>query len=410
MTIEDKLIDFIEKQPKPRWTDENIKIFNRLYQVDLSKGGAISKYYRRKAELEKLDNGLYETETLADGSIVSKVLLKGTTKRDITQGELLKLHNFDAKEWVIKKVVSNVWTVNTKEKEKYNFQSKIIVEPIVKEIDIKGLIDEEIKRVKPFEVKLQSKKPKCETSLVAINVSDTHFTGDGTNYFEDLNRLNYKLCDIKHKHKNLVICLNLLGDVVNIDTVKGQTTKGTQLQTFDVEGQLNDALMFFDYLFSIMQGTAVKIHVQGVAGNHDNTLSYYIYRLLEQRYQNDNITFDISRKDNQGLMKVFYYGKVLIGITHGDKTNKNIPMLVATQYPKAWSATTTRELFKGHIHHEKTQIIETGIDDQGLVIRTVPTAKPNDTYEQQNGFIDAKKRFAAVVYDSQRGTDEIIYW
>lgn len=412
------LVDWFGKQPV-KWVQSTIDTYNREFNKNVTLSQARHIYYRtinnKKNEQSKVEE--IHQQTNKDGSIVSNVLLKGVGKRNMKPNDLMVVHGFDPKCWTLKRVISSVWTVNTQEKEKYNFQSKIAVAPIVKEFDIEKAIDKQVKRVEPFKptpgAKKQSTDKNASEKVIAINISDTHFNGDGMTYDNNLDRLSSKLMDegVQDGGSDIAIVLNLLGDIVNIDTIKGQTTKGTQLETFDIEGQLDDALKFMERVFTQCIHYATSIHVQGVYGNHDNTLSYYIYRMLEQRYsKHDFINFDISRKDSTGgMFKAVGVNGIMIGITHGDKNGSQVPMLMATQFPNEWAGSTTRELFQGHIHHERTKQYETSVDNSGLVIRTVPTAKPVDTYEQSRGFVTSQKRFMGAVYEDGY-TEEIFYF
>lgn len=405
------LVNWFSKQPV-KWIQPTIDAYNSEFNQDMTLSQARHVYYRtinsKRNEQSKVEE--VRQQTNKDGSIVSNVLLKGVGKRNMKPNDLMNIHGFDPKFWTVTRVVSNVWTVNTQEKEKYNFQSKVIVAPIVKEFDIEKAIDEQVKRVKPFELpRLQKKEENEDPYTIVLNIADAHFTGGGVNYSNNLNKLHHKLSLLYQNNKNMDFVINLLGDLVNIDTVKGQTTKGTQLETFDVEGQLNEALNFIDGLMKIVLDVASSIHIQGVNANHDNTLGYYIYRMIEQRYKGI-ATFDITKKDaTGGLMKCYLINGILVGETHGDKRNKNIPMIMATKYPIEWAKATTRELFSGHIHYQKTQIMQNEIDENGIVIRTVPTPKRTDMYEKQNGYVNAKKRFMGAVYEHGE-TEQLFYF
>ncbi len=395
-----------------KWVQSTVDMYNEEHNTHYSLSTLRHVYYRqlakRQEEKDVVESAGYETR--ADGSVVSNVVLKNVGKRNMTPEDLLTLHGFNKDAWTVKQVVSNTWTVNTKDKKKYNFQSKIVVTPIIKKFDIEKAIDEQVKRVKPFELpELQKKEENEDPYTIVLNIADAHFTGGGVNYSNNLNKLHHKLSLLYQNNKNMDFVINLLGDLVNIDTVKGQTTKGTQLETFDVEGQLNEALNFIDGLMKIVLDVASSIHIQGVNANHDNTLGYYIYRMIEQRYKGI-ATFDITKKDaTGGLMKCYLINGILVGETHGDKRNKNIPMIMATKYPIEWAKATTRELFSGHIHYQKTQIMQNEIDENGIVIRTVPTPKRTDMYEKQNGYVNAKKRFMGAVYEHGE-TEQLFYF
>lgn len=404
------IVQFFNELDKPIWTPENVKAYNEENETDYSKSKLISIYYRYKDQLTTEQQQSQKTTQGADGSIVSDVVLRNVGKKNMTPQELLRLHSFDPDLFVITRVVSNTWTTSTSDSQLYNFQSKITVAPIVKEFDIETAINKQLNRVKPFEIETPPEK-HGDPLTVVINVSDTHFSGAGVDYDDNLGTLALKMARLQKTYSKspITIVLNMLGDIVNVDTIKGQTTKGTQLQTFDIEEQLNETIKFTEKLFSIISLVASNIKVQGVYGNHDTTLSYYIYRLMEQRY-NKVATFDITKKDSTGgMFKSMLINGVMIGATHGDKRGNNIPMLMATEFPKQWAGAKTREMYCGHIHTQKTKIIETQQDVTGMVIRQVPTAKPVDDWEKSKGFTSAKKRFLGAVYRNGE-TEQVFYW
>jgi len=91
--------------------------------------------------------------------------------------------------------------------------------------------------------------------------------------------------------------------------------------------------------------------------------------------------------------QVFMYGKVAIMMAHGDTARNKLSQLFASEYPEAWYRSVWRETHMGHLHSEVVK------DENGAIHREFGTPKPNDSYEQKNGFTMNSKTMKALEYD-----------
>src|SRR5699024_861028 len=97
----------------------------------------------------------FETKSIAeDGKITSEIKKKLNEKKTFEESELLELHGLNANDFTIRTITSNEWSMTNAEGQKYyNFQSKIIAEPKVKEITPE-FIAHLFESVKPQEIEL----------------------------------------------------------------------------------------------------------------------------------------------------------------------------------------------------------------------------------------------------------------
>ena len=93
----------------------------------------------------------------------------------------------------------------------------------------------------------------------------------------------------------------------------------------------------------------------------------------------------------------FTIGKIGVMISHGDKPRqRKLPQLFATESPKVWASSSYRLILVGHFHSEKVD------DDSGVVMMQVPTSKPSDNYEDDNGFVMSRQKMEVLEFSDSR--------
>jgi hypothetical protein len=182
----------------------------------------------------------------------------------------------------------------------------------------------------------------------------------------------------------------LLGDYYHYDGVGGLTTKGTpQDRDSRVQKMIDDgARALFDLIDQSAE--AVLTDVILVPGNHDQVLSWALQRILQSHYRaSRRVTVDAEYTGR----KYQRWGKVLLGLTHGEKARKRLPQLMARERPEDWGETTYREIHTGHFH--EAAAIET-ID--GVITRTAPSLSAPDAWHAEEGFVGSLRAMETFYY------------
>jgi len=123
-------------------------------------------------------------------------------------------------------------------------------------------------------------------------------------------------------------------------------------------------------------------------GNHDESLSHAFAKMIRRLYP--SVDVDVSYVER----KCHTYGRVFLGITHGDKARKQLHNIFPVEFPVEWSNALTREIHIGHLHKEDAT------DTFGMMIRTLATRNKTDKWHRDNGYIGNHKRFMLFEYST----------
>lgn len=371
-----ELKDLYEKSKTTTYSSLSNFILNTK-NIEISEQSVrnLLKKYEKDNHLENFDRTKVESFTeKADGTTNVKIQSLFKDRKKFTQDELLELAGLDPKQFMLKSVKGSEWSVvSTKEGRRWNYSSSIQAEP--KEIDSEVVIDYLVGKVRPYAAPERNTKPLDTTDYLAVPIFDSHFGSSTFGTYEEALKEQLDIISKKFYNKAVVI---LGGDILHVDTVKSQTTKGTQLDTTNVEDMIDDALRYFEPLIESLYQHTNKLSIVSVAGNHDYTLSYMFARILQKEYESYNIAWDIDMYEHY---KAVTLGDNFIGVTHGDKGKKNYVSIYASQFPVEWSNTSNRELFTGHLHNEMDK------DLGGIYQRQCSTLKPADQWTKDLGVV-----------------------
>ena len=96
--------------------------------------------------------------------------------------------------------------------------------------------------------------------------------------------------------------------------------------------------------------------------------------------------------------KGFKYFNNLIGTTHGDGAKQNdLPLLMATEFPKEWSETKHRYIYLHHFHHKMSK------DHIGITLETLRSPSPADSWHHRNGYQHAPQAIEGFIHHKQHG-------
>ena len=185
-------------------------------------------------------------------------------------------------------------------------------------------------------------------------------------------------------------------DGLNSEGMRMTTTKGTPQQDYmdwkkSFRGYWKLMVYTIDYLKQI-----APVDVIVVSGNHDYERMYYIGDVVAGWFRNDpNVNVDNSDDPR----KYYQYGTNMMMFTHGDKEKaQNIPLIMATEQPEMFAATSHREAHCGHFHKEQVN------EYRGIKVRFVPSICPNDSWHKQMGY-DSKRTGQAYIWSKERGME-----
>jgi len=181
----------------------------------------------------------------------------------------------------------------------------------------------------------------------------------------------------------------LLGDYFYYDTPDAKTTKGTALERDGrVEKMVEEgAAILFDI---IEQSATIPTSVVLVPGNHDAMMTVALRHILRAYFRKDDrVTID----DAKTTRKYVTHGKVLLGLTHGDKAKKRLGELMPAEVPDLWGKSLYREWHTGHLHGE-AEVQTVG----GVVIRTAPALCPPDGWHAQEGYVGKPRGMQTFYY------------
>lgn len=189
-------------------------------------------------------------------------------------------------------------------------------------------------------------------------------------------------------------------DALHADNLAGTTTKGTWVELAADQRDAVDALIdAYAYLIERLAEIA-PVDVVVIESNHDRFASYWLGKVLEARFGNHpHVTVDATRSPR----KYYRWGKVLIGMEHGDKTKPGaLALLMANEAPDLWAGTTYREWLRGHLHHS-AGLYRPIADESGVSIRVIPALCPPDEYHLLHGFVGGHRAAEALYYSAQNG-------
>lgn len=390
------IIDFIQNNPKATYRD-----VQKMFRIGGYKASRLFKQ-AKQAGGERFD---------VTGSDNSKEIVS-VSKSIRTLDEALAEGKVDLKTWEVERYIINKWEVFAKD---YGHQPLWQVKVWLKRRLKKRVTDAfeiVMKEMDKHSPKYAPKKILHPTDphLLELSIFDLHLgklawsSETGVDYDVKIAREIYHdaIEDLASKAKGFPIDRILMPigqDFFHLDNVENKTVNGTPL---DVDSRYPKifgigvlaCVQAIDYMLGI-----APVDVIWVPGNHDRTTSYHLVRELEAWYRNcKNVNVDCSPK----IRKYYSYGKTLIGFTHGNEENGNtLPSIMASECPRGWCSSVTREWHIGHKH--KNNVKEFEVDGVPVGVRVLPSLSGTDSWHYRKGFANQLRAASAFVYSKNRG-------
>lgn len=124
------------------------------------------------------------------------------------------------------------------------------------------------------------------------------------------------------------------------------------------------------------------VEVVNAIGNHDTVLSMVLSIMLANVYEDEP---RIIIHDQPTWRHYIRHGKVLIGVTHGDRTkDRELPGIMATEKAVDWGETKHRFYYRGHQHHDER------MEFKGCIVEQFRTLAPQDAYTSSHGWLSGQ--------------------
>lgn len=196
------------------------------------------------------------------------------------------------------------------------------------------------------------------------------------------------------------IILPIGNDLLNVDNDFLTTTKGTkQSSSDDLHGMFQLALnLMCESINSLAQIAPVRACL--VPGNHAKMSETYLAIALHSIYK-DNQHVVIDHEPNP--RKYYQWGKVLIGLAHGELPLKKYAELLPYEAKEFFSSSNYFEILVGDKHVE--EVHKSGIYDEGVVVRRLAALTSIDMWHYQQGYTLSKRRSYVLIYDKENGLE-----
>lgn len=126
------------------------------------------------------------------------------------------------------------------------------------------------------------------------------------------------------------------------------------------------------------------VHVVAVNGNHDTARVFYLGEVLQAWFCR---TADVTVDNAPAQRKYVHFGSNLIAFTHGNnERHPNLPLLMAQERPQEWANSRHREWHLGHWHIKRHKMFLPIEDQQGVLVRIVPSLCPADAWHASMGY------------------------
>jgi len=388
--LDSSLIDIVGKRMLELIDDETIK---NQYISDLENQlvDAVNQNKEKVVEFK---------ENLEDGTAEIKGIAFAEPK---SPEEIIRILKIDTEKWKL----SSYWNKQHKD---YWLISAMITQ---KTLEVKDLLKETIDNFNP------SYKPIAEVfindnysdpTVGVLSIQDLHFGKEGNDDIvkEFKEAVSTLVVKTYHSHKVDKMIYVIGGDLLNMDTFSGLTTKGTPV---DNDYRAQDAYnMAFDSLYwsiNFIKQFCDTLHIVYLPGNHDRLSSYHMAHALSKCFNGStNIIFDVEYAER----KVITYGSNFFAFEHGDVTKKMTALVYATEFPTEWGSTLYRTCYTGHFHSKKVTEFVTDNEVHGFAIKHLPSLCKSDYWHYHNKFIGAKRQAIMEIHHGTKGKiSEFIY-
>lgn len=190
--------------------------------------------------------------------------------------------------------------------------------------------------------------------------------------------------------------VNQLGDFLHSDGILPVTP--TSHHILDQDGRFAKVAQVAVRILRHVVNFALQKHEKVVVllaeGNHDITSSIWLRMMFKALYENEP---RVEVIDSVLPYYIYQHGKTLLAFHHGHlKKNEGLPILFASQFPKAWGNTEKRYCHVGHRHHYDEK------EHSGMRVIQHSTLAARDAYSARGGWM-SERQVTAMTYHTEYG-------
>ncbi|HXT13122.1 MAG TPA: hypothetical protein VN873_16305 [Candidatus Angelobacter sp.] len=331
--------------------------------------------------------------------------------------DLLVYAQVDTRIWEVEKYIVNRWEVGTKVGTEiltaplYQFKvwlRRKVIEQNAKEL-MQGLL-EQFKMAAP--VRPAIPKQNNGAGMLEVSIMDLHF-GKYAWREECGRQYDLEICrdlfwtaleDLLEKSASLKPGKFLFvagNDFFNTDILGRTTTSGTpqdQAATVWRQSFVEGKALLVKAIERMRE--LAPVDVVFVNGNHDTQSVFFVGETVSAWFRN---TPGVTIDNSPTTRKYVHFGQNLIGYSHGNlERHPMLPLLMANERPQAWAQSRHREWHLGHFHVKKHKMFVPADDQQGVLVRIVPSLCPADAWHASMGY-GGKLAAEAYYWDPQDG-------
>lgn len=187
-----------------------------------------------------------------------------------------------------------------------------------------------------------------------------------------------------------------LGDFFHVDNLKNETSRSGN--TLDVDTRYAAMIRAGVKMLRACVDTALEKHGQvkviSACGNHDDIGALWLSLALSLLYEkNPRVTIETG----PGKFHYHKFGKVLLGVTHGDTGKpEKLSGVMAADRPELWGQTAFRYWLTGHVHNRKQ------LELPGVMWETFRTLAPADAWAHGAGY-RAGRDMTSITFHAEHG-------
>ena len=318
--------------------------------------------------------------------------------------EIIKILNIDTTKWKLSqywnKQMSDHWRISALVSKRRDFD------------DIH--VTELIKNWEPKKYKIP--KPKLDKTKLKVcgimSLQDIHFGKEGNETidkdFEDAILDLIVRGTASHYIEKLYFVVG--GDLINMDTFHGLTTKGTTLDNcMSATEAYIQAFDAMHWAVNVLKSYCEELIIVYIPGNHDRLSSFHLVHGLSKSIDCKEITWDVEYSER----KVYKWHDNFNAFEHGDAVSKNTPLVYASEFPVKWGKTKNRTLFTGHFHQNRKIEYVTTAETTGFIHKTLPSLSKTDYYHyskkytcnRRSGKLELQSPYKGVVCEITYSAD-----
>jgi len=309
--------------------------------------------------------------------------------------EIIRILKIDTEKWKL----SSYWNKQHKD---YWLISAMVTH---KKLEPQDFLLETLKNFKPKYTpvaKVHINDKFSDPIVGVLSIQDLHFGKEGNLNVADDFKLAIENLVLRayssHKVEKIVYVIG--GDLLNMDTFGGLTTKGTPVDSDQrAQDAYNDAFDAMFWSVNYIKQFCNDLQVVYLPGNHDRLSSYHLVHALSKCFNEPNITFDATYAER----KVVVYGQNFLAFEHGDVTKKMTALVYATEFPAEWGLTSYRTCYTGHFHTKKVTEFVTDNEVHGFAIKHLPSLSKTDYWHYHNKFTGAKRQAVMEIHHINKG-------